>query len=80
MVTHHLEEVLPDTDVVVLMSNGKIVAQGPPQEVLTSEVLSDAFRVSVTVACEHEQHGDGRFAPRCGDRCCRRLPGWNASH
>ena len=42
-------------DVVVLMSNGKIVAQGPPQEVLTSEVLSDAFRVSVTVACEHER-------------------------
>ncbi|MCA9148294.1 MAG: ATP-binding cassette domain-containing protein [Planctomycetales bacterium] len=52
MVTHHLEEVLPDTDLVVLMSDGRIMAQGPPRDVLTSDMLSQTFHVPVTVHCD----------------------------
>lgn len=61
VVTHHLEEVLPDTDVILLMRKGKVVAMGAPGEVLTSERLSDTFGVPVEVTFEH---GRWRWAVR----------------
>ena len=53
MVTHHLEDLLPDTDEVLLLGDSSVVATGPPDQVLTAENLSRAFGCSVHV----ERHG-----------------------
>jgi iron complex transport system ATP-binding protein len=43
LVTHHVEEVLPETRRVVLLRRGRVLADGPTSEVLTAELLSKAF-------------------------------------
>lgn len=53
-VTHHLEDLLPDTDELLLLGEGRIVAQGSPTDVLTSEHLSQAFGCEVHV---HTRNG-----------------------
>jgi iron complex transport system ATP-binding protein len=48
MVTHHLEELLPGTENILLLSpDGNVVAAGPPEAALTNATLSDAFGVPV---------------------------------
>jgi iron complex transport system ATP-binding protein len=43
MVTHHLSDLIPEIDRVVLMERGQIVADGPKREVLVASRLSDLF-------------------------------------
>jgi iron complex transport system ATP-binding protein len=43
MVTHHLSDLIPEIERVVLMSRGKIVADGPVREVLVESRLSALF-------------------------------------
>jgi iron complex transport system ATP-binding protein len=43
MVTHHLSDLIPEIERVILMSSGSIVADGPTREVLTSARLSALF-------------------------------------
>ncbi len=43
MVTHHLSDLIPEMGRVILMRGGKIVADGPTAETLTSERLSSLF-------------------------------------
>ncbi|SMO68458.1 ABC transporter ATP-binding protein [Fodinibius sediminis] len=43
IVTHHLEEVLPEIQNVILLENGRAVFSGPKKEVLTSENLSSVY-------------------------------------
>jgi len=50
IVTHHLNEIPPAIDRVVLLKQGRIVADGPKIEVLTSELLSDVYETGVRVA------------------------------
>ena len=47
LVTHHVEEIVPETRRVVLMRRGRVMIQGPPQEVLTSDNLSRAYDAPV---------------------------------
>jgi len=47
LVTHHVAEIIPEIERVVLMQRGRIVADGPKAEVLTSERLSALFGVPV---------------------------------
>jgi iron complex transport system ATP-binding protein len=49
VVTHHLNEIPPEIDRVVLLENGRIVADGPKDNVLTEELLSEVYAVSVRV-------------------------------
>jgi iron complex transport system ATP-binding protein len=49
LVTHHLEELSPRTTDVMLLSEGRTIASGPPLAVLTSDNLSQAFHCPVTV-------------------------------
>jgi iron complex transport system ATP-binding protein len=49
MVTHHVEEISPVTSQVVLLSGGRIVASGPPAEVIHPESLSKVFGCKVFV-------------------------------
>jgi iron complex transport system ATP-binding protein len=59
MITHHLEELLPSTSRVILLSHGRGVAMGEPGEVLNGRSLSEAYECEVKV----EVIG-GRFYPR----------------
>ena len=43
MVTHHLSDLIPEIERVILMSAGSIVADGPPREILTAPRLSALF-------------------------------------
>jgi iron complex transport system ATP-binding protein len=43
LVTHHVEEIIPETRRVVLLQSGRIVFEGPPEEALTSERLQEVF-------------------------------------
>jgi iron complex transport system ATP-binding protein len=49
MITHHLEELLPSTSRVILLSHGRAVAIGEPGEVLNGRSLSEAYECAVTV-------------------------------
>lgn len=42
-ITHHLEELPPATSQVLILSQGRAVAQGAPQQVLREEVLAPAY-------------------------------------
>ena len=52
LVTHHLEEVIPEIDRVVLLQNGRVFADGSKTELLTSENLSTLFGAPVQVSRE----------------------------
>ncbi len=47
MVTHHLADILPEIDRVVMMRAGRIVADGPKRELLTASRLRDLFGVEL---------------------------------
>lgn len=49
LVTHHLEEIVPEVRRVVLMRSGRILADGPPEEILTDAMLSEAFCAPVSL-------------------------------
>jgi iron complex transport system ATP-binding protein len=49
LVTHHLSDIIPEIERVVLMRDGRIAADGPKQDVLTEESLASLFQVPVTV-------------------------------
>src|SRR6187399_2915946 len=44
MVTHHLSDLIPEMDRVVLMERGRVIADGPKSEVLVASKLSALFR------------------------------------
>jgi iron complex transport system ATP-binding protein len=50
LVTHELPDIVPEIQRVVLMSRGRIVADGPKEELLQVERLSDLFGVKVDLA------------------------------
>lgn len=49
LVTHHVEEVIPEIGRVLLLARGRIVADGTPDAVLTSARLSQVYGAPVTV-------------------------------
>jgi iron complex transport system ATP-binding protein len=50
LVTHHLSDIIPEIDRVILMSAGQIVADGPKDELLTTESLQRLFGIEVELA------------------------------
>jgi iron complex transport system ATP-binding protein len=54
LVTHHVDEIPPGYDHVLLLRDGRVTAAGPIDDVLTSEALSDCFGIEVTL----ERRGD----------------------
>ena len=50
LVTHELADIVPEIARVVLMDRGRIVADGPKEEILQVERLAALFRVSVEMA------------------------------
>jgi len=49
LVTHHAEEIPPGTTHALLLRDGRVHAAGPVADVLTSEAVSEAFSVAVSV-------------------------------
>jgi iron complex transport system ATP-binding protein len=49
LVTHHLEDIIPEIERVVILKEGRIVRDGPKQDVLTSEELSRLFDLPAQV-------------------------------
>lgn len=54
LVTHHVEEILPEIQHVVLLKQGRLLRQGSKAAVLTDPLLSDTFGMPVCV----EHRGD----------------------
>ena len=50
LITHHLPDIFPEIERVVLMREGRIVAAGAKQEMLRAEVLSELFGTRIEVA------------------------------
>ena len=59
LVTHHVEEIPLGISHALLLGEGKVVAQGLIADVLTSQNLSRAFGLDLTV-----EHEDGRYFAR----------------
>jgi iron complex transport system ATP-binding protein len=54
LVTHHLGDILPEIERVILMRDGRIVADGPRQELLTEPRLSELFNTQVRIGRDEE--------------------------
>ncbi len=61
LVTHHVEEIPPGISHATLVRNGRLVAAGGAEEVLTSDAVSTCFDVDVTVT-----RAGGRWVARAG--------------
>jgi iron complex transport system ATP-binding protein len=49
LVTHYVDEIIPEIDRVVLLKRGRIAGDGPKDGVLTASALSDAFDAPLAV-------------------------------
>ena len=54
LVTHHVEEILPEIGQVVLLRDGRVFRQGSKVDTLTDATLSEAFAMPLRVS----RHGD----------------------
>ncbi len=61
LVTHHLEELPATTDHALLLRDGRVVASGPADAVLTSEGITACFAHPITVTRAH-----GRWSATAG--------------
>lgn len=59
LVTHHVEEIPPGFTHLLALRDGRVLAQGPVDDVLTAELLSDTFGLPLVL-----ERRDGRFFAR----------------
>ena len=59
LITHHIDEIVPEIERVILLREGRIVAAGSKRSVLTAECLSDLFKAPVAL-----EENDGYFYGR----------------
>jgi iron complex transport system ATP-binding protein len=50
LVTHHLPDIIPEIDRVILLKNGRVFADGDKQQLLTAERLTELFGLKVELA------------------------------
>ena len=61
LITHHIEEIVPEIERVLLLRDGRIVADGPKRSVLTAEQLGRLFDAPVAI-----DEDDGYYYARPG--------------
>lgn len=61
VVTHHVEELPPDTAMAVVMKGGRVLAAGQAEKVLTGRVLSRCFGLELRVGRRRERR-KGRWS------------------
>ncbi|WYH51837.1 ATP-binding cassette domain-containing protein [Teredinibacter turnerae] len=49
LVTHHLNEIIPEISRVVLLNEGRVYADGSTAEMLTSDTLSDLYQMPLDI-------------------------------
>ena len=54
LVTHHLGDILPEIERVILMRSGRIVGDGPRQQLLTETRLSELFGAPVRIGHDEQ--------------------------
>jgi len=54
LVTHHLGDILPEIERVILMRGGRIVADGPREMLLTEQKLTELFNTPVRIGRDEE--------------------------
>ena len=54
LVTHHLGDILPEIDRIILMRDGRIVGDGPREQLLTVPRLSELFNTPVRIGRDDE--------------------------
>ncbi|MGA7856647.1 MAG: ATP-binding cassette domain-containing protein [Terracidiphilus sp.] len=54
LVTHHLGDILPEIERVILMRDGRIVGDGPREELLTAPKLSELFNTPIRIGRDQE--------------------------
>ena len=59
LVSHHVEEIPPGFTHALLLKQGRVVAEGPVEDVLTEQQLSATFGMPLTLS-----RADGRWAAR----------------
>lgn len=47
LVTHHLEDIIPEIERVILIKNGRVFRDGPTEQVLMSDALHELFGIPV---------------------------------
>ena len=50
LITHHIADILPEIDRILMMQDGRIVADGPKSELLTAERLGALFKTRVQLS------------------------------
>ena len=50
LITHHIADIIPEIDRIILMKSGRIHADGPKSTLLTAPILSDLFHTEVHVS------------------------------
>lgn len=56
LVTHHLPDIFPEISRVIMLKDGRIFADGPKREILTSELLSELFATPVQVVARNQYY------------------------
>ena len=49
LITHHIEEIVPEISRVILLRDGRILTSGPKQSVMTTEHLSALFNAPISI-------------------------------
>jgi iron complex transport system ATP-binding protein len=50
LITHHIADILPEIERILMMKDGRIVADGPKQELLTADRLRELFKTEVQIS------------------------------
>jgi iron complex transport system ATP-binding protein len=54
LVTHHLGDILPEIERIILMREGRIIADGPRADLLTEARLSELFKAPVRIGHDEQ--------------------------
>jgi len=61
LITHHVDEIVPEIERVILLRNGRVVGDGPKRSTLTPERLSDLFESPIAL-----EESEGYYYARPG--------------
>jgi iron complex transport system ATP-binding protein len=50
LVTHHVSEIIPEIERVVLLREGRVIADGPKEQIITADRISSLFNTKVDLA------------------------------
>lgn len=54
LITHHVEEILPEMDRIIMLRKGRIFREGRKADLLTGEALSDLFELPMVVPSQND--------------------------